>query len=165
MLEIIKKNCYKWDLETINNPNNQHFSINLKDFEVETERSWIDILNKYGNSSTLNYRKELTPNIQLQADRIFVRNDVFEKIIKSCITTNVEFLMLQEKLGLCPYGVICDEQEFILMSEIQDTDEELIEESDEELIEESDEELVEIKSPKKMKIQQIGMINKNLKMY
>ena len=107
--------------------------------------------------------------------------------------------MLKEKLGFCPYEVICDEQDFILMSKIQDTDKELIEESDEELfeesdeelfeesdeesdeelieeldkelieksdeelIEESDEELVEIKCPKKMIIQQIGMININLK--
>ena len=46
---------------------------------------------------------------------------------------DVEFLMLKEKLGLCPYEVICNEQDFTLMSEIQD--EELIEESDEELIE------------------------------
>ena len=93
--------------------------------------------------------------------------------------------MLKEKLGFCPYEVICDEQDFILMSKIQDTDKELIEESDEEsdeelieeldkelieksdeeLIEESHEELVEIKCPKKMKIQQIGMININLKKY
>ena len=27
--------------------------------------------------------------------------------------------MLKEKLGLCPYGVICDEREFILMPETQ----------------------------------------------
>ena len=49
MLEITKKNCYKCD---------------LKDFEVETEHNWINIFNKYGDSSTLKYRKELTPNIQ-----------------------------------------------------------------------------------------------------
>ena len=61
----------------------------------------------------------MTPNIQFQPDRIFVRNDLFERIIKSCKATNVEFLMLKEKLGLCPYGVICDEQEFVL-PEIQD---------------------------------------------
>ena len=143
----------------------------------------------------------MTPNIQFQADRIFVRNYLFEKIIKSCKATNVEFLMLEEKLGLCPYEVICDEQDFILMSKIQDTDKELLEKSNEEIIEESDEELiekldeelieksdeeliekldeelieksdeelieelVEIKSPKKVKIQQIGMININLKKY
>ena len=27
--------------------------------------------------------------------------------------------MLKEKLGLCPYGVICDKKEFVLMSETQ----------------------------------------------
>ena len=75
----------------------------------ETERSWINIFNKYGNSSTLNYRKELSPNIQFQPDGIFKRNDLFERIIKSCKATNAEFLILKEKLGLCPYDVICDE--------------------------------------------------------
>ena len=42
---------------------------------------------------------------------------MFEKIIKSCKETNLEFLKLKEKLGLCLYKAICDEQEFILMSE------------------------------------------------
>ena len=61
----------------------------------------------------------MTPNIQFQPDKIFIRNDLFERIIISRKATNVEFLMLKEKLGLCPYGVICDEQEFVL-PEIQD---------------------------------------------
>ena len=65
MLEITRTNYYKCDLETIIKNNSQYFWINLKDFEVETERSWINIFNKYGNSSTLKYRKELTPNIHL----------------------------------------------------------------------------------------------------
>ena len=30
--------------------------------------------------------------------------------------------MFKEKLGLFPYKVICNEQEFILMPQIQDTD-------------------------------------------
>ena len=47
------------------------------------------------------YRKELTPNIKFQPDKIFVRNDLFEKITKSCKATNLEFLKLNEKLGLC----------------------------------------------------------------
>ena len=111
----------------------------------------------------------MTPNIQSQPDRIFVRNDLFEEIIKSCKATNVEFLMFKEKLGWCHHEGICNEKEFILMSKIQDdieeikiskkSDEELIEESDEELIEESDEELIEIKSPKKMKILKNQMKN------
>ena len=77
--------------------------------KFETEKNWQNIFNKYGNSSILKYRKELSSNIQFQSDRIFARNDLFEKIIKSCKTTNVEFMMLKEKLGVCPYDVICDE--------------------------------------------------------
>ena len=62
-------------------------------------------------------RKELTPNITFQPNKIFVRNDLFERIIKSCKTTNLEFLKLKDKLGLYPNKVICDEQEFISTSE------------------------------------------------
>ena len=51
----------------------------------------------------MKYKKELTPNIKFQADRIFVRNDLFEQVIKSCKATNIEFTMLKEKLGICLY--------------------------------------------------------------
>ena len=51
----------------------------------------------------------MTPNIQFQPDKIFIRNDIFEKITKSCKATNLEFIMIKEKL----------EQEFVL-PEIQD---------------------------------------------
>ena len=100
----------------------------------------------------------MTPNIQFQPDRIFTRNDLFERIIKSCKATNVEFLMLKEKLGLCPYEVICDEQEFILMPEIQDDIEKLKKENKESIETKSpeesmkikiSEESIEIKSPKR----------------
>ena len=110
MLEITIKNCYKCDLETIIDNNSQHFWINLRDFEAETESNWLNMFNKQGNLSTLKYRRELTPNIKFQADRIFGRNDLFEKIIKSCKATNIEFTMQKEKLGICPYGVIYDEK-------------------------------------------------------
>ena len=58
----------------------------------------------------------MAPNIEFQPNKIFVRNDLFEKIIKSCEATNLEFLKLKEKLGLCLYENICEEKEFILMS-------------------------------------------------
>ena len=103
MLEITRKNCFKCDLETIINNDSQYFWINLKDFEVETESKWLNIFNKHGNSSTLKYRRELTPNIKFQADRIFIRNDLFEPIIKTGKAANIEFLLLKEKLGICPY--------------------------------------------------------------
>ena len=37
-------------------------------------------------------------------------------MIKSCKATNLEFLKLKEKPGLCLYEDICDEQELISMS-------------------------------------------------
>ena len=148
MFEITRKNCCKCDLETIILNDSQYFWINLKDFEVETECNWRNIFNKQGNSSTLEYRKELTPNIQFRPDRIFTRNDLFERIIKSCKATNVEFLMLKEKLGLCPYEDTYNEKEFTLMPEIED-----------------DIEQVKKENQKSMKIQQISMIKMNLKKY
>ena len=118
MLEITIGNCYKCDLETINDPNNsQYFLINRRDLEIETKRNWQVIFDKYKDLSTQKYRRELTLNITFQPNKIFVRNDLFEKIIKSCKATNLEFLKLKEKLGLCLYEDICDEQEFTLMSE------------------------------------------------
>ena len=51
----------------------------------------------------MKYRREITPDIKVQADKIFVRNDLFEQVIKSCKTTNKEFLMLKKKLGMCLY--------------------------------------------------------------
>ena len=69
-------------------------------FRIETKRNWETIFNKHKDSSTQKYRKELTPNITFQPNKIFVRNDLFEKIIKSCKATNLEFLKLKEKLGM-----------------------------------------------------------------
>ena len=118
MLEITIGNYYKCDLETINDPNNsQYFWISRRDLEIETKRNWQVIFDKYKDLLTQKYRKELTPNIAFQPNKIFVRNDLFEKIIKNCKATNLEFLKLKEKLGLCLYEDICDEQELISMSE------------------------------------------------
>ena len=118
MLEITVGNCQKCDLETmIDLNNNQYFWVNRRDLEIESKRNQEVIFDKYKASLSQKYRKELTPNITFQPNKIFVRNDLFERIIKSCKTTNLEFLKLKEKLGLCLYEDICDEQELILMSE------------------------------------------------
>ena len=117
MLEIAIDNCHKCDIETINDPNNtQYFWINRRDLEIETKCNWQVIFDKYKDLSTQKYRKELTPNITFQPNKIFVRNNLFEKIIKSCEATNLEFLKLKENLGLCLYEAICDEQELISTS-------------------------------------------------
>ena len=118
MLEITLDNYYKCDLETIIDPNNsQYFWINRRDLEIESKLSWQAIFNKCKDSSREKYRKELTPNITFQPDKIFVRNDLFQKIIKSCKETNLESLNFKEKLGSWLDKDICDKQEFILMSE------------------------------------------------
>ena len=99
MLEITVNNCNKCDSETIIDPNNnQYFWINRRDLEIETKRNWQAIFDKCKDSSTQKYRKELTPNITFQPNKIFVRNGLFEKIIKSCKATNLEFLKLTEKI-------------------------------------------------------------------
>ena len=117
MLEITIDNCQKCNLETIIDSNNsQYFWINRGDIEIETKGNWQAIFDKYKDTSTQKYRKELTPSITFQPNKIFVRNNLFEKIIKSCKATNLEFLKLKEKLGLCLYEVI-DEQKFISTSE------------------------------------------------
>ena len=103
MLEITSKNCYKCDLETIIDNNGEYFWTNLRDLEVETESKQLNIFNKHGSKSTLKYRREITPDIKVQTDKIFVRNDLFEEVIKSFKATNKEFLMLKEKLGICFY--------------------------------------------------------------
>ena len=85
--------------------------------EIETKRNWQVIFDEYKDLSTQKYRKELTQNIKFQRNKIFVKNNLFQKVIKSCKSTNLEFLKLKEKLGLCLYEEICDEQELISMSE------------------------------------------------
>ena len=58
MSEITIDNCYKSDLETINDPNNsQYFWINRRDLEIETKRNWQVIFDKYKDLSTQKYRK------------------------------------------------------------------------------------------------------------
>ena len=96
MLEITRDNCYQCDLEIINDPNNsQYFWINRRDLEIETKPNWQVIFDNYKDLSTQKYRRELTPNITFQPNKIFVRNDLFEKIIKSRKATNLEFLKLK----------------------------------------------------------------------
>ena len=87
------------------------------------------MFNKHGNKSLLKYRSELTPNIKFQADRIFVRNDLFEQVIEGCKSNSREFFMFKEKIGTCPYGEL-NEKIFEVSNEKSTKD--LIETSDNE---------------------------------
>ena len=92
MLEITIDNCQKCHLETIIDPNNsQYFWVNRRDLEIESKRNWQVIFDKCHGSLRTKYRKELTPNTTFQPNEIFVRKDLFERIVKSCKTTNLEF--------------------------------------------------------------------------
>ena len=111
MLKISMGNCYKCDLETVVNPNNsKYFCMNRRDLEIKSKHNWQVIFVKHKDSLRQKYRKESTGNIRFQSNKIFVRNDLFEEITKNCKITNLQFLKLKEKLGLCLYRVICDEQ-------------------------------------------------------
>ena len=167
MLEITIDNCYKCDLETINDPNNsQYFWINRRDLEIETKRNWQAIFDKCKDLSTQKYRNKLTLNITFQPNKIFVRNNLFEKIIKSCKATHFEFLKRKEKLGLCLYEDICDEQELILMPEksfIQhDVENKQLNEENEKLRKENENEKVETRNGKvETRNEKVKMTNEN----
>ena len=61
----------------INYPkNSQYFWINRRDLEIETKRNCQAIFDKCKDFSTQKYGTGLTPNITLQSDKIFVRNDL-----------------------------------------------------------------------------------------
>ena len=70
-------------------------------------------------------------------------------MIKSCKSTNAEFAMLKEKLGICSYEENYYEEELIkIQDDIEESDEELTEkltvELSEEPDEDSDKELTEV---------------------
>ena len=167
MLQITIDNCHKCDLETINDPNNsQYFWINRRDLEIESKRNWQAIFDKCKDSLRQKYRKKLTPTITFEPNKIFVRNNLFEKIIKSCKATNLEFLKLKEKLGLCLYEEICDEKEFILMSEesfIQhDVENKQLKEENEKLRKENENEKLETRNEKlETRNEKVEMTNEN----
>ena len=59
------------------------------------------------------HRHELMPNTKFQQYRVFARNDLVGKKIKSCRKSSKRFLEFKKKLGLDPNLVTCDEQDII----------------------------------------------------
>ena len=58
IIETTIDDCYKCDLETINDTNNsQYFWINRRDLETETKCNWQVSFYKYKDLSTQKYRK------------------------------------------------------------------------------------------------------------
>ena len=81
--------------------------------EVESDvANWAQIFDKC-DPEKQKYRQELTPNAEYQQCRVFVRNDLVERKIKSCRKSSKRFLELKKRLGLEPDVVTCDEQDII----------------------------------------------------
>ena len=87
--------------------------VNRKDLETESDvTNWAQIFDKC-DPEKQKYRQELTPNAEYQQCRVFVRNDLVKRKIKSCRKSSEKFLEFKKKLGLEPDVVTCDEQDII----------------------------------------------------
>ena len=59
------------------------------------------------------YRQKLKSNAEYQRFRVFVRNDLVERKIKSCRKSSKRFLEFKKSLGLDTDVITCDEQDII----------------------------------------------------
>ena len=111
MIQISKEGHKKCEVEIIDK--GRYFWVNRKDLEVESNvASWAQIVDKC-DSEKQKYRQELTPNAKYQRCRVFVRNDLAERKIKSHRKSSKRFLEFKKKLGLDPNVVTCDEKDII----------------------------------------------------
>ena len=58
------------------------------------------------------------PNTKFQRCRVFVRNDLVERKIKSSRKSSKRFLEFKKKLGLDPDVVTCDKQDIISVLQV-----------------------------------------------
>ena len=108
MVQINKEGYKKCEVEIINK--GRYIWVNWKDLEVESDVAncaWIFY------KCDLEKQKELTPNAEYQRCRVFVRNDLVKRRIKSCRKSSKRFLEFKKKLGLDPDVIICDKQDII----------------------------------------------------
>ena len=110
MLQIIKESYMKCEIEIIDK--GRYFWIKRKDLEVESDANWGQIFDKC-DLEKQRYRQELIANAKYQRCRVFVRNDLVERKIKSCRKSSKIFLEFKKKLGLGINLVTCDEQNII----------------------------------------------------
>ena len=82
MLQISKEEYKKCEVEIIDK--GKYFWANRKDLEVESDIAiWEEIFDKC-DPKKQKYRQELTHNAIYQRYRVFLRNDLVERKIKSC---------------------------------------------------------------------------------
>ena len=111
MVQISKEEYEKCEVEIIDK--GRYFQVNKKDLEVESDvDNWAQIFDKC-DPEKQKYRQKLTPNAEYRQFRVFVRNDLVERKIKSCRKSSKRFLEFKKKLKLDPDVVTCDEQDII----------------------------------------------------
>ena len=111
MVQISKEEYEKYEVEIIDKE--RYFWVNRKDLEVESDvANWAQIFDKC-DPEKQKYRQELTPNAEYQRCRVFVRNDLVKRRIKSCRKSSKRFLEFKKKLGLDPDVITCDKQDII----------------------------------------------------
>ena len=110
MLQFSKEEYKKCEVEIIDK--GRYFWVNRKDLEVQSDVANLVQIAKC-DSEKQKYRQKLTPNAEYQRCRVFVRNDLVERKIKSCRKSSKRFLEFKKKLGLDPNVVTCDEQDII----------------------------------------------------
>ena len=95
IIQISKEKYKKCEVEVIDK--RRYFWVNRKDLEVKSNvTNWAQIFDKC-ESEKQKYRQELTPNAAYQGCRVFVRNDLVERKIKSCRKSSKRFLELKKK--------------------------------------------------------------------
>ena len=110
MLQFSKEEYKKCEVEIIDK--GRYFWVNRKDLEVQSDVANLVQIAKC-DSEKQKYRQKLTPNAEYQRCRVFVRNDLVERKIKSCRKSSKRFLEFKKKLGLDPNVVTYDEQDII----------------------------------------------------
>ena len=90
MANITINSYLKCEIEIIDK--GKYFWINRKDLEIESDvANWAMIFGKC-DPEKQKYRQELTPNAEYQRCRVFLRNDLVERKIKSCRKSSKIFL-------------------------------------------------------------------------
>ena len=108
MSKISQEAYEKCEIEIIDDK--EYFWINSRDLEIESDHK-----NQAAkcDPEKQKYRQELIPNTQFQPCRVFVRNDLVQRKIKSHSVSSKKKLKFNEKLGLDPNKYNFDEQDII----------------------------------------------------
>ena len=94
MLQFSKEEYKKCEVEIIDK--GRYFWVNRKDLEVQSDVANLVQIAKC-DSEKQKYRQKLTPNAEYQRCRVFVRNDLVERKIKSCRKSSKRFLEFFKK--------------------------------------------------------------------